>query len=121
MTKEGIIGVIAGVLLAVVVAVIIICSPKLESEAEEGVKVKIVDEYHRGMYVTPIKCGKSTIMQTHPARYEITVAYNGEEYTIDDEDTYEKYYDKIGQMVNATMLIRSYDDGSIKYKLIELQ
>lgn len=85
------------------------------------VEVKIVDEYHRGMYITPMPCGKSTIMITHPAVYRITIEYNGEKYDIDGKDIYEKYKDKIGEMANATLETKTYDDERVKYNIIELK
>lgn len=85
------------------------------------VEVKIVDKYHHGTYITPMIAGKINIMVTHPAVYEITVEYNGVEYTISGSDTYSKYKDKIGQTTNAELQIEYYDDESIIYDIISLE
>ena len=94
---------------------------KLVSTEYENVEVNIVDEYHRGMYVTPIRAGKVTTMVTHPAVYRITVEYNGVEYTISGSDTYNKYKEKVGQTATGTLEIRTYDDGSVRYDITALE
>ena len=94
---------------------------KLVSTKYESVEVNIVDEYHRGMYVTPIIAGKVTTMVTHPAVYEITVEYNGVEYTISGSDTYNKYKEKVGQTTIGTLEIRTYDDGTVRYDITALE
>lgn len=85
------------------------------------VEVEIVEEYHRGLYVTSMRVGKVTTMQTHPAIYRITVEYNNVEYTINGKETYDKYKDKIGEYANATLEIRTYDDGTVKYNILSLE
>lgn len=94
---------------------------KCISTDTSAVEVKIVDEYYRGMYITPMKCGKVTTMITHPAVYRITIEYNGEEHNISGKGVYDKYKDKIGEMANATLKTKTYDDGSVKYSIIELE
>ena len=94
---------------------------KLINTEYENVEVNIVDEYHRGMYVTPIRAGKVTTMVTHPAVYRITVEYNGVEYTISGSDTYNKYKEKVGKTTIGTLEIRTYDDGTVKYDIIALE
>lgn len=94
---------------------------KCVSTEYENVEVTIVDEYHRGTYVTPMRIGKVTTMQTHPAVYRITVEYNSIEYTISGSATYNKYKDKVGQSVIGTLEIRTFDDGSVRYNITELQ
>ena len=94
---------------------------KLVSTECENVEVNIVDEYHRGMYVTPVFNGKTTTMITHPAVYRITVEYNGVEYTISGSDIYNKYKEKVGQIAIGTLQIRTYDDGTVKYDITALE
>lgn len=93
---------------------------KCISTEYENVEVNIVDEYHRGMYTTPMRVGKVTTIQTHPAVYRITVEYNDVEYTISGSDTYNKYKDKVGQTTIGTLEIRTYDDGSVRYDITSL-
>ena len=93
---------------------------KCISTEYENVEVNIVDEYHRGMYTTPMRVGKVTTIQTHPAVYRITVEYNDVEYTISGSDTYNKYKDKVGQTTIGTLEIRIYDDGSVRYDITSL-
>ena len=94
---------------------------KLVNKECENVEVSIVDKYHRGMYMTPVFNGKTTTMITHPAVYRITVEYNGVEYTISGSDTYNKYKEKVGKTTIGTLEIRTYDDGTVKYDITELE
>ena len=94
---------------------------KLVSTEYENAEVNIVDEYHRGKYITPVFNGKTTTIITHPAVYRITVKYNGVEYTISGSDTYNKYKEKVGQIAIGTLEIRTYDDGTVKYDIIALE
>ena len=94
---------------------------KLINTEYENVEVNIVDKYHRGMYMTPIRTGKVTTMVTHPAVYRITVEYKGVEYTISGSDTYNKYKGKVGQTATGTLEIRTYDDGTVRYDITELE
>lgn len=87
----------------------------------ENVEVCVVDICHRAMWLQPVRAGKVTTFITHPAEYEVTVEYNNVNYTIDDEDTYNRYKDKIGQTTTGTLEIRTYDDGSVKYDITELR
>ena len=94
---------------------------KLINTEYENVEVNIVDEYHRGWYMTPIRVGKVTTTVTHPAVYEIIVEYKGIKYTISGSDTYNKYKEKVGQTTIGTLKIRTYDDGSVKYNITALE
>lgn len=94
---------------------------KLVRTEYEKVEVNIVDEYHRGMYVTPVFNGKTTGMVTHPAVYRITVEYNGIKYTISGSNTYNKYKSKVGQAATGILRIRTYDEGTVKYDITELE
>lgn len=96
------------------------CAKCINTE-HEYVEVNIVDEYHRGMYVTPIRAGKVSTMVTHPAVYRITVEYNGVKYTITGSNTYYKYKDMVGQTTTGTLEIRTYDDGTVKYNIVSLE
>lgn len=96
------------------------CAKLVNIEYQE-VEVTITDEYYRGMYVTPMRVGKVTTMQTHPAVYRITVEYNGIEYTISGSDTYNKYKDKVGEIAIGTLEIRTYVDGTVRHNITELQ
>ena len=85
------------------------------------VDVEIVNEYHRGAYSTPMCAGKTMVLISHPAVYEITVEYNSAEYTISGIDTYDKYSDKVGEHTKGTLEIKSYDNGTQKYRITELK
>lgn len=83
--------------------------------------MEIVNEYSRETYTTPIWTGKFMVMQIHPAVYEITVEYEGNKYTISGSETYNKFSNKVGTKAIGTLEIRTYDDGSVKNRIVELQ
>lgn len=96
------------------------CASLVNTEYE-NVEVKIVDEYHRAMWMQPIRTGNVTTFITHPARYEIIVEYKSVEYTIDDNDTYDRYKDKVGQTATGILEIRTYKNGAVKQEVVELK
>lgn len=96
------------------------CAKCISTEITE-VEVKITDEYHRGMYMTPIRSGKVTTFVTHPEVYRITVEYNENEYTISGRDTYNSYKDKVGETAIGILETKTYDDESVKYDIISLK
>lgn len=87
------------------------------------VQVKIIDEYHRAAYTTMYynPATKTMMPQSHPAVYSITVKYNGVEYDISDSDTYNKYSDKIGEYVDGILETKKYDDGTVRYNIVDLE
>ena len=95
------------------------CAKCISTETST-VQVKIIDEYHRAMYITPVYNGKTTTMITHPAVYRITVEYNGVEYDISGSNTYNKYSDKIGEYVDGILETKKYDDGTVRYNIVDL-
>ena len=94
---------------------------KLVNTEYENVEVNVVDTHHSAMWLQPIIVGKATTLVTHPAEYKVTVEYNGTHYIIDDENTYNRYRDKIGQTTTGTLEIRTYDNNKVKYNIIELK
>lgn len=108
-------------ILSVFILLLLTGCAKVINVEYENVEVVVVDEDYTAMWLQSVKCGGATTLITHPARYEITVEYNGAKYTLDDEDTYEKYKNKIGQTVNGTMEVKTYDDGTVKYDIWSLE
>lgn len=49
------------------------------------------------------------------------VKYDDVTYRFTDKDTYKKCSDKVGEMVNATLEIDKYDDGTVKYIITEIE
>lgn len=112
--------IISLVVIICLVFLLVGCAKVVNTEYE-SVEVNIVDIHHRAMWLQPMKAGKVTTFITHPAVYEITVEYNNVEYTIDDQDIYDRYKDKIGQTAIGTLEIRTYDDGTVRYNITELK
>ena len=82
------------------------------SVEHKDIEVTIVSKYYRGMYMSPVRAGKSTTMIPHPSVYKINVEYDGVKFTIDDFDTYQKYKDKIGTKATGVLEVCTYKDGS---------
>ena len=111
----------AALILCGILVVALINGPKCINTEQEMVEVTIVDEYHRSSYMTPMRVGKITTMQTHPAVYRITVEYNGEQYTVSGRDTYNRYKEKIGATTTGTLEIRTYENGTVRYDIVALE
>jgi hypothetical protein len=106
------------VLFLIVMPVMILTGcAKLVRTDYETVDVTIVDEHHRGAYTTPIRVGKVTTFQHHPAVYRIYVEYNGVQYSVSGHDIWERYKNMIGCTVPATLEIKTYDDGTVKHNV----
>lgn len=110
------------VLIFMLIAVLVMltgCAKVINTEYKE-VDVKITDTYHRAAYVTPIRAGKVTSLVTHPAVHRTYVEYEGVEYTLNGSGIYGKYKNKIGQTVKGKLKIDTYDDGTVRYDIIEI-
>lgn len=107
-------------LLVVFIFSLVGCAKCICTE-HESVEVVIVDKYHRGMWMQPIRAGKVTTFITHPVVWRITVEYNGVEYTVSGSDTYDKYKDKIGQTTIGELEIKTYDNGTVEYDIVSLE
>lgn len=57
----------------------------------------------------------------HPAYYVVTVEYEGEKHYLYDEMYYLMYYDKIGEQVQATAKVKTYEDGKTKVEIVALK
>lgn len=116
----------AGMVIILILLIVLPCIIMLSGYAKvidtqyETVEVVIVDSYHRGMYMTPVRAGKVTTYVTHPAVWRIYVMYDGVQYTLSGSDIYNAYVDKIGETAEATLQIDYYDDGTIKRDIISL-
>lgn len=98
------------------------CAKCISTETST-VKVKVTYEDYEAAYTTMYysPATKTMLPMSHPADYRIIVEYNGVEYNFYDSDTYEKYSDRIGEYVNGTLMTKTYDDGTVKYKIVSLE
>mgnify|MGYP004695974939 CR=1 FL=1 len=106
---------------AIIIIVFLSGCTKCVSTETKTVQVKVTDEYHHGAWVQPILIGKTHSSIYHSATYRITVEYENIEYDIYGRDTYDKYSSRIGQYVNGVLQIKKYDDGSLRYDIINLE
>lgn len=95
---------------------------KCIDKKEESVKVKIVNEYYKPEETHLIGIiNHVPQFRTDYAEYEITVNYNGVEYSLSDESTYRKYHGRIGQTVSAVLVTKTYDDGEVRQYINRLR
>lgn len=96
---------------------------KLINTEYKNVEVKITNVYYEPSHTITVynPALKMPMSQSYPAIYEVTIEYNGIEYTFSDSDTYNKYKDKIGQTAVGTLEVRTYDDGTVRYDIIKLK
>jgi hypothetical protein len=106
--------------LLIVVSSLTACA-KVISTKEEVVQVKIVDEYYKAAWIQPFRAGKVTSFIHHPARYVITVEYNGQTYDINDREAYNLYKTSIGEYTEGFLITTTYDDGTVKYDVTALR
>ena len=107
-------------LLIALPAIILSGCAKVISTEYETVQVEIVEQHHRSGYSVPMRVGKITTMRYVPATYGISVVYDGIEHYISGSETWRAYKDKIGEIVPATLEVRKYDDGIVKYDIIAI-
>lgn len=95
---------------------------KCISTETKTVQVQIVDQHHTSSYTTvhPNPVTHSMFTMVHPATYCITVEYDGVKYKFTEEDIYDKYHDKVGEYINGKLVIKKYDNGTIKYVITEI-
>lgn len=98
------------------------CAKCISTETST-VKVKVTYEDYEAAYTTMYynPAVKTLLPMSHPADYRIIVEYNGVEYNFYDSDTYEKYSGRVGEYVNGTLITKTYDDGTVKYKIVSLE
>lgn len=107
---------ILSIALLVILALNLTSCAKCISTEYENVEVVITDEYYSPMWMQV-----KPVMMTHPAVYKITVQHDGNEYTIDDADTYNKYNDKVGQTAIGQLETKTYDNGTVTYDIVSLE
>lgn len=110
------------VILLILVFILTGCAKCINTETST-VQVKVTDEYHRAAYTTMYYSPATHTMlpQSHPAVYRITVEYDGVKYNISGRDTYNKYFNKIGEYINGILIIKKFDDGTVKYNIVDLE
>lgn len=112
-----------------IIAILIILIFALSSRAKcigietSTVQVKVVGKYYREDYTT-VEYNvvlKMPMPEVVPEICRITVEYKGIKYDICDKDAYNKYSDMIGEYVNGILQTKQYDDGTVRYDIIELE
>lgn len=84
-------------------------------------QVEIIDTHYISAWMQPVMTGKAHTFIYHPAVYQVIVSCNDVEYGVNGKETYDKYKDRTGEIVNATIEKNSYDDGTVKYLVIALK
>ena len=111
------------IMMMFVIAIVVVCMTgcsKVVNKETYDAPVRIVDTDYDPSYITPMKVGKVTSFITHPADYDVTVEYGGQEYNIDGKEYYDFAKEKIGSSVQATIVKTKYDDGTTKFEVTGL-
>lgn len=113
---------ISVLLLIAILCLTLSSCAKVISEESVEVEAIITDTDYDPPYTTTrmIHSGKVMIPQVihHPADYDIFLEYEGVTLEWDtDEDTFKQYENKIGDTIKCYLIIRTYDDGTIKKEL----
>lgn len=103
-------------ILLIVTTLLVGCSKVISTEMET-VKATVTETNYTGSLILPIRCGKTVIHQTQPARYEITVEYGDVSTTINDRNLYNEYKDDIGSIVECELITKHYDNGTTSQEL----
>ena len=93
---------------------------KVTDTYELRVNAVVENTYHKESW-TELQYNLSTkSMSTihHPERNKVLIRYNGEVYTLNNENTYEYCKDKIGQSVPCILEVKEYNDGSLKQEIV---
>ena len=114
---------ISSAVMFFLISVTLVGCAKCISTETSAVQVKVTDAYYRPAYTTTMLNPSLKVLMpvTYPAVYQITVEYDGVEYTLSDYATYKKYSDKVGENATGTIETKKYDNGDVKYKITELE
>ena len=104
-------------IIAITVMTMFTGCAKAVSTEEYNATVTVVDVHYTPMRIVPMKVGNTTIMQTTPADYDVTVEYAGVEYNIDGVSAYNIAKENVGKIVLANIRKTRYDDGTVKFSV----
>ena len=94
---------------------------KCIEKVDTTVQVEIVNEYYKPEQINYYMNANGKLRREWDyAEYEITVKYDGVEYSFRDEYTYRRYHGRIGEKVQGILRTKKYDDGTIKERIINL-
>lgn len=108
------------IIIITLIAAMLLCfagCAKLVSTETQEVEATVTDVCYEERRIQPVFTGKTVIMISHPARYEVTFTYKNVTLTVNDEDIYSRYKDQIGTTVKCDLITDYYDDGSTRQTL----
>lgn len=91
--------------------VILLWWPKTIKTEIKNVQATVANVDYRREYITTVRCGMTTNVIHHSARYYIKIKYNNLITTIDNRDIYEKYKNNIGGEIDCKLITKTYDNG----------
>ena len=94
---------------------------KVVDVQQETVEVKVINTDRTAAWIQPVRAGKVTTYIHHSAEYNVIVEYNGNYYTFDNKEMYHKYTNRIGCYTTAVLETKTYDNGKVKWALVELK
>lgn len=99
---------------------LIVGCAKIDCTEYKNVEVRIVDSHHEDSYVTYSYVNGNFMPIIWAEKNEIIVEYNGNKYAVKGQTVYFKYMNKIGEIVEGTLEIKKYDNGTEKYSIVSL-
>ncbi len=112
---------IAWLMAAVVMIMCFAGCAKPVSTEYDMVDVTVVKTYYKQGYIDLVYDGQGFMQACYPEIYRVTVKYKGVNYSINGRDTYLRYKDREGETVKAILEIKTYEDGTIKQDITELE
>lgn len=96
------------------------CAELVSSETIT-VNAEISNTYHSGFYQTTMKIGNTTTYITHPESWATYIIYEDKEYVIGTKEIYDLCKDRNGETVQATFIVKTYDNGTVIYNLTDVE
>ena len=68
-----------------------------------------------------MKIGNTTTYITHPESWATYIIYEDKEYVIGTKEIYDLCKDRNGETVQATFIVKTYDNGTVIYNLTDVE
>ena len=91
---------------------------KLISTEYKDAQVVLTNAVYKHAFIQVIPIGKTPIVIHHPEKNYIFISYEGQEYSLNGKEYYEKYFEMIGCDLIAVFEVKTYDNGKVTLKCV---
>lgn len=105
------------ILLLLIGIILLVGCGKVINTETKTVKATVTDVHYRSSLILPVRCGKTVIYRTQPAKHNVTLKYKDISTTINNRDLYNEYKNNIGSTVECELITKHYDNGRISKEL----